>query len=499
MIIGRKKSPAALHVRAAVALRVSFVDLLATRNANASPATTAGAQPSMELVLHSFELADRTGAQAQALARDLRLLSQLNDLSTPPGEYILRDLDVTSDISYRSTVSLLLSKCILNNLTLLEHRITLASDSGRAAEPSVDTRHCYPVPITERSYHGRGGGDGVGADRRGKNHIHRDDAPPPPPTYILLGIGIPIAASICAYRSCLNDVPYTNRRRLLATSEYWEASMGHEQHASLLESYRGDILPDDHAASITVRRVGGRIADAAERCTMEWSADGRGTTTTTTTTTGGGGGRIGRPPIPRPYTYTVVRSPDANAFVLPGNHVYVLTGLFRYVRDEDDLASILGHEMAHNLARHAGERMSSSVLSAMARRLSLIIDPSGMLLALLLPAEALLYTLPHSREHEMEADRIGIMLSSEACYDPRAASRVFARMREDDGRGGGSAAAAAAAAEWISTHPGYESRLSQLDKWMPNALERYHGGGRCASIREGMERARVFAAGGHAR
>ena len=97
-------------------------------------------QPSMELVLHSFELADRTGAQTKALARDLRLLSQLNDLSAPPGEYILRDLDVKSDISYRSTASHLLSKCILDNLTLLEHRITLAGDSGQAAELSVDTR-----------------------------------------------------------------------------------------------------------------------------------------------------------------------------------------------------------------------------------------------------------------------------------------------------------------------------------------------------------------------
>ena len=97
-------------------------------------------QPSMELVLHSFELAYRTGAQAQALARDLHLLSQLNDLSAPPGEYIMRDLDVERDISYRSTRSLLQSKCILDNLTLLEHRVTLAGYSGRAADLSVDTR-----------------------------------------------------------------------------------------------------------------------------------------------------------------------------------------------------------------------------------------------------------------------------------------------------------------------------------------------------------------------
>jgi hypothetical protein len=63
-------------------------------------------QPSMELILHSFELANQTGAQAQALARDLRLLSQLNDLSAPPGEYILRDwmsrAKFCTEVRYRS-------------------------------------------------------------------------------------------------------------------------------------------------------------------------------------------------------------------------------------------------------------------------------------------------------------------------------------------------------------------------------------------------------------
>ena len=84
-----------------------------------------------------------------------------------------------------------------------------------------------------------------------------------------------------------------------------------------------------------------------------------------------------------PYTYTVIRSSDANAFVLPGNHVFVLTGLFKYVRDEDELASIMGHEMAHNLARHAGERLSDTILLSILHRLSLFIDPSGTLLTFL--------------------------------------------------------------------------------------------------------------------
>ncbi|KAL3774280.1 hypothetical protein ACHAW5_005951 [Stephanodiscus triporus] len=330
--------------------------------------------------------------------------------------------------------------------------------------------------LAERSHRSRrddGGGDNNGGDL--------------PPPHVLLGFGVSVAgataASVYAYRSCLDNVPYTNRSRLLATSPQWEANVGHEQYSELLEMHRGRILPDGHRAAVTVRRVGSRIAAAAERCSREWTANGsnvRGGASTATPT----------------YTYTVIRSEDANAFVLPGNHVFVLTGLFRYVRDEDELASVLGHEMAHNLARHAGERASETILLAMLRRLALVVDPSGTLLALLIPAGALLCTLPHSREHEMEADRIGMILAGEACYDPRAAGRVFSRMRDDDGGGGVGGSRNSPPPEWISTHPGYDARLSQFDRWMPEALERFNldGGSKCRSIREEMKRARRLAA-----
>lgn len=154
--------------------------------------------------------------------------------------------------------------------------------------------------------------------------------------------------------------------------------------------------------------VGGRIAIAAEKCLRMW------TTTTPNYSTVQKENVSSNPP----YTYTVIRS--CHAFVLPGNHVFVLTGLFKYVCDEDELASIMGHEMAHNLARHAGERLSDTILLSILHRLSLLIDPTGILLAFLIPAflipaGTLLRTLPHSREHEMEADRIGLILASEAC------------------------------------------------------------------------------------
>ena len=200
-----------------------------------------------------------------------------------------------------------------------------------------------------------------------------------------------------------------------------------------------------------------------------------------------------------PFTYTVVRSDDANAFVLPGNHVFVLTGLFKFCHDEDELASVLGHETAHNLARHAGERMSESLLMAIIRRLALVFDPTGILFLFLIPAEQLFYSLPHSREHEMEADRIGIILASEACYDPRAAKRVFKRMKEDTENGNNKHQDPPP--EFISTHPGYDTRLTLFDQWMPDALQRYEadGGMKCRMIRDEMKRARKLAAVMHDR
>lgn len=259
--------------------------------------------------------------------------------------------------------------------------------------------------------------------------------------------------------------------------------MGHEQYKALLKEYDQDILPKNHRASVTVQRVGSRIAAAAVKCSREWESIQQQKS------------NIPLPTVSSPYTYTVIRSPDANAFVLPGNHVFVLTGLFKYAHDEDELASVLGHEMAHNISRHAGERVSESLLLAIVRRLALILDPSGILFAFLIPAEQLLFTLPHNREHEMEADHIGIILASEACYDPKAAKRVFSRMKEDsETRDQGQAPP-----EWISTHPGYDTRLSQFDQWMPDALERFNqdGGIKCGSIREEMKRARRLAAEAH--
>ena len=239
------------------------------------------------------------------------------------------------------------------------------------------------------------------------------------------------------------------------------------QYKQLLHQYKKDILPNNHRATKTVSRVGSRIAKAANDFSKMYKPN---------ETTGA------------PYTYTVVRSEMANAFVLPNNHIFVFTGLLQFVRNEDDLAAVLGHETAHNLARHAGERVSGSLIKGLLARLTLFLDPSGLLYTIFLPAASLLYDLPHSREHEIEADYIGLHLAADACYNPKSAKRVFAAMKASTKEGSGQPP------EFISTHPSYDTRLTNFDDWLPQAMEKINadGGYKCQRIRNEMKKARLL-------
>eukprot|EP00546_Thalassionema_frauenfeldii_P018667 CAMPEP_0178895630 /NCGR_PEP_ID=MMETSP0786-20121207/697_1 /TAXON_ID=186022 /ORGANISM="Thalassionema frauenfeldii, Strain CCMP 1798" /LENGTH=169 /DNA_ID=CAMNT_0020565889 /DNA_START=99 /DNA_END=608 /DNA_ORIENTATION=+ len=166
-----------------------------------------------------------------------------------------------------------------------------------------------------------------------------------------------------------------------------------------------------------------------------------------------------------------------------------MTGLFRYVKDEDELAAIIGHEMAHNLARHAGEKMSESLAKNLLTQFMLLLDPSGALAAIFLPATTLLRDLPHSRQMEMEADQIGLQLAAQACFDPQAAKRVFHSMKKNHGE-------QRQPPEFLSTHPAHESRIEHLEQWLPDAQRLYHGedGIRCRLVRQQMKEARRVAA-----
>jgi predicted Zn-dependent protease len=286
------------------------------------------------------------------------------------------------------------------------------------------------------------------------------------PTYVWMTVGGSSVLVAYCYVSFLDRAPLTSRLRWIATSPDWEESMGDQEYRKLIQHFRSDVLPPSHRASITVHRVGHRITEAALDFAKTYSLHSYVQNS-------------------RPYTYTVVRSDTANAFVLPGNHVFVMTGLFKFVKNEDELAAVLGHEMAHNLARHAGEKVSGSIVVNILARISLLIDPSGILMTFLLPAATVLRELPNSRQQETEADHIGLHLAARACYDPRAAQRVFGAMKAAE------TSDVQRSPEFLSTHPTHDRRLEDLATFMPEALaivER--DADRCRHIRADMSLAR---------
>jgi predicted Zn-dependent protease len=300
------------------------------------------------------------------------------------------------------------------------------------------------------------------------------------PTYIYVIGGVPVVLTGYLYYTYLDEAPLTHRQRWIATTPEWERRLGDEEYQKLVKQFQGSgsgqnkILPKDHPASITVHRVGKRIATAAQVFAKQHGLQYYDTSNT---------------------TYTVVRSDMANAFVLPNNHIFVMTGLFQYIQNEDDLAAVLGHEMAHNLARHVGEKVSGSLVMSLLARLSLLVDPSGVLLTIFLPASNLLRELPHARTQESEADQIGIHLAAEACYDPRAAKRVFQAMKEQATRISQQGQGQGPPPEFLSTHPSHESRIEQFDQWLPEAMKTFRRDtGECQRLRLEMQEARQLAA-----
>lgn len=159
-----------------------------------------------------------------------------------------------------------------------------------------------------------------------------------------------------------------------------------------------------------------------------------------------------------------------NAFALPGGKIAVYTGIFPVAQNEAGLAAILGHEVTHALARHGGERMSQNVVAegavvaATFGAASQGINPQIAQLA----GGALSqygFILPYSRKHESEADYIGLLLAADAGYDPHQALHVWQRMEKmSQGQ----------PPQFLSTHPSHGTRITQIEKWMPEAMSHYH-------------------------
>jgi predicted Zn-dependent protease len=162
----------------------------------------------------------------------------------------------------------------------------------------------------------------------------------------------------------------------------------------------------------------------------------------------------------------VITSKELNAWCMPGGKMAVYTGIIEQLKlSDDELAAIMGHEIAHALREHGRERVSQQMATAAAVGVAgalLGLGSGGTDLAAMVAQVT--FTLPNSREHEQEADRIGVELAARAGYDPRAAVAVWKKMSQAGGGG---------PPEILSTHPSPASRIKDLEVYSERVMPLY--------------------------
>jgi predicted Zn-dependent protease len=172
------------------------------------------------------------------------------------------------------------------------------------------------------------------------------------------------------------------------------------------------------------------------------------------------------------WEFNTVESPDANAWCMPGGKVVVYTGLMPLTQNEAGLAIVMGHEIAHSIAKHGNERMSQAMVQQMggvALQVALSQKPQqtqDLFMTSYGIGSQVGAMLPWSRQQESEADKYGLIFAAMAGYDPREAIPFWQRM---------SAAGGAKPPEFLSTHPSDETRIKNINKYMPEALKYYTG------------------------
>ncbi|GAB5404678.1 MAG: M48 family metallopeptidase [Aureliella sp.] len=219
--------------------------------------------------------------------------------------------------------------------------------------------------------------------------------------------------------------------------ETQEVAMGKQTFADVVEEHASSA-PSKYQD--VVERVGMKIAAATGRTDYDWET-------------------------------RVVASEEQNAYCLPGGKIVVYEGIIPICQNEAGLAVVMGHEVAHVLARHGGERMSqqSAVNGAKTAMSYVLRNKEEVSRNLWMQAYGMATTygvvLPYSRKHESEADHIGLMLMAECGYDPTEAPKFWTRFA--------AAGTGPEQPEFLSTHPADDRRASDLEKLLPEALTVY--------------------------
>jgi predicted Zn-dependent protease len=240
-----------------------------------------------------------------------------------------------------------------------------------------------------------------------------------------------------------STVPQTGRSQLLLIDPSTEVSLGADAFQQIQQDL--DFLDSGPKVEM-VRRVGERIARAAQPELKERGFEDL------------------------EWSFHVAESSQLNAFVLPNGQVVFYDGMMDFLEGEAEVAAVMGHEIAHVVGRHSGERLSQQVaLQAGMTGAAIALGSQSpeqreAILAALGAGATVGVVLPYSRAHESEADEIGLTFMARAGYDPREAVDVWERMAaEQEGR----------PPEFLSTHPNPGRRAEDLRRMMPEALEIY--------------------------
>lgn len=178
------------------------------------------------------------------------------------------------------------------------------------------------------------------------------------------------------------------------------------------------------------------------------------------------------------WQVSVVDSPEVNAFCLPGGKIVVYTGILPVAQGESGLATVLGHEMAHATARHGSERVfkqqaEQTIMGGVQASISdMDYDKQRVVMGALGAGAQYGILMPFSREHESEADKIGLLYMARAGYDPRLAIAFWERMSKQGGN---------KPPEFLSTHPADRTRIEQLRSQLPEAMKVYEASGKQTS------------------
>lgn len=247
---------------------------------------------------------------------------------------------------------------------------------------------------------------------------------------------------------CLNcsTVPLTGRKQLAFIPSSQINSLAAQNYQEVLGESK---LSKNQEQVAMINRVGERIVKAVEQyLTIENSMD-----------------RIDG----FKWEFNLIESDQVNAWCMPGGKVAFYTGIMPICKDDNGVAVVMSHEIAHAIAGHGNERMSQQLTTQMggvALAVALKDQPSqtqSLALAAFGLGSQVGVLLPYSRLHESEADKMGLYFLTLAGYDPYEAPRFWERMNSDAG--------GSRPPEFLSTHPDPARRVANMQQWIPQALE----------------------------